>query len=109
MNKKSIKIDSLSERLKSLKLLSWDDLSYEMMHLDIEFNNIKRFLKPSQIQLYQDFINLYELEKVIRFPKIPNYGSYTAGPRNAMAAWVEITENDLDKLYNTEESDEELG
>lgn len=103
MNRDFSKIAGLNERLESLKYLSWDDLSHELMHLDIEFNNIKKFLKPSEVKLYQDFIHLYEVEKHRRFPKIIDYSSYTFGPRPACAGWVEISEKDIQVINDDED------
>ena len=90
MKKDLSKIKDLKATLESLKKLSWDDLSYEIMKLTVEFDKIKRFLKSSEVQLYQDFINLYEIEKSFRFDKKVDYTPYMNGPRPMIVEWLEI-------------------
>ena len=100
----------LKSKLESLKNLSWDDLSYEIMKLTVEYENIKKFLKPTEIQLYQDFIDCYELEKRLRFPKKRDYTGYMQGPRPAIAEWldVDIDGTDIDFNNNIDHSDEDF-
>ena len=103
----SNKIKHLSKKIDSIKKLDEDELSYELMHLDIEFNTIKKYLKPSEIKLYQDFISLYEQEKQSRKKGKKEYMSYMLGPRSAMASWVEVIEVDMNYLVKNKGDSEE--
>lgn len=88
--KKTKKAVSLELRLKNLNDLTWDELSYEIIKLNLEFENNKKKLKESEIQLYQQFISSYEKEKVLKFPQKRNYAECINGPRNAIVDWLEV-------------------
>lgn len=89
------KSGTLAEILDELGKLDYDDLSYELMKLTVEFDTIKHVLRPSEVRFYKDYIYLYEIEKSMRNTGEKEYVSYWLGPRNIYMDHMEIDEDDL--------------
>jgi hypothetical protein len=93
--------DLLIEKLDTAHSLSWDELTSEIIHLEDDLNKNRKVLKQSEIQLYQDVIYMYEVEKSLRIPlkrRCGDYLDYTMGPRSAFAAWIHISDKEMNKI-----------
>ena len=66
--KKELKKDNLWD--KSLELVEWDDLAYELMNLEMELYYLKDEMKPKEIKVYELLIESCEVEKAKRMKEM---------------------------------------
>jgi hypothetical protein len=94
MKKDISKIGDLAEQLDMLQEMSYDDLSYELMQLNIEYEKIKRLLSPKESRAYRDFMYLFEIEKSMRMTHNQPSIGHLKGPRQVMLSWLELELDD---------------
>lgn len=83
---------------EALKIYEWDDLAHDLIKLELEYENIKKHLTTDKLKQYQRLIAMYEQEKARRVTEEYDHSRRTDYPGDAMAGWMEVTDEDLENI-----------
>lgn len=82
------KVD-LEAHSHALKSYDYDELTYDLMQLEIEYYELQPHMVKKEIQLYRKLIKLYETEKALRLKNAKINATTQNSVGNAMMGWLD--------------------
>lgn len=100
MKKKSqtIKPFNKKEYSKVLKTFGWDELAFDLIKLEIEFEELKNHLDIKQFELFQQLISLYETEKSNRISEQYDHSRRYFSDQTYMTPETELLDEDIENI-----------
>lgn len=83
---------------KVVKTFDWDELAIDLIKLEIEFQELKEYLTPTEVELFQQLILIYETEKAARVVDQYDHSRRYFGDQLFGIPETELSEEDLENL-----------